>query len=184
MPTITFDKALEKQSFNFARWKTHNDWVEQIRIDKRLNQIISCSNDENNAVVIGCVLPFTDINTLGQFTNETGESEPVVAGNDESNEINKNWQTTSTVSNMSTPAVVNSQPVVNHPAPEVKKPAVSIANQQPQIANSSSYILDAFSAVKRRPHANETVFKINKGVKTFDFSFEKNLLITGGRILV
>ena len=26
----------------------------------------------------------------------------------------------------------------------------------------------------------ETIFKINKGVKVFDFSFEKNLLITGG----
>jgi hypothetical protein len=26
--------------------------------------------------------------------------------------------------------------------------------------------------LKRRPDGNETVFKVNKGVKTFDFSFE------------
>ena len=53
MPTISFEKAVEKQSFLNTKWKTHNDWIEQIKIDKRLNQIISCSNDENNAVVIG-----------------------------------------------------------------------------------------------------------------------------------
>jgi hypothetical protein len=35
--------------------------------------------------------------------------------------------------------------------------------------------------VKRRAEMNESVFRVNKGVKTFDFSFEKNLLITGGK---
>ncbi len=40
--------------------------------------------------------------------------------------------------------------------------------------------LDALKYLKRRPEINETVFRINKGCKTFDFSFEKNLLITGG----
>ena len=47
--------------------------------------------------------------------------------------------------------------------------------------NSTNFIVSSSSLnVKRRPEINETVFKVNKGVKTFDFSFEKNLLITGG----
>lgn len=67
MPTIHLEKALEvddvkdikeknqnvKPKIIYVRWKTHNDWVEQIRIDQRLNQIISCSNDETNALIIG-----------------------------------------------------------------------------------------------------------------------------------
>ena len=51
MPSVNLDKALEK--VKLVRWKAHDDWVEQLVIDKRLNQIISCSNDENHAVIIG-----------------------------------------------------------------------------------------------------------------------------------
>lgn len=54
MPSVHLDKALEK--IKYTRWKAHNDWVEQMTIDKRLNQIISCSNDENHAVIIGIFL--------------------------------------------------------------------------------------------------------------------------------
>ena len=53
MPSVQLDKALESSTVKYNRWKTHHDWIEQIRIDRRLNQIISCSNDENYAVVIG-----------------------------------------------------------------------------------------------------------------------------------
>jgi hypothetical protein len=41
---------------------------------------------------------------------------------------------------------------------------------------------DSIKFTKRRPEINETVFRINKGCKTFDFSFEKNILITGGKL--
>lgn len=51
MPSVNLDKALEK--VRLVRWKAHDDWVEHITIDKRLNQIISCSNDEYHAVIIG-----------------------------------------------------------------------------------------------------------------------------------
>lgn len=33
----------------------------------------------------------------------------------------------------------------------------------------------------RRQDADHTVFKIYKGVKTFDFSSEKNVIVTGGK---
>ena len=51
MPSVNLDKALEK--IKLVRWKAHDDWIEHITIDKRLNQIISCSNDEHHAVIIG-----------------------------------------------------------------------------------------------------------------------------------
>ena len=34
---------------------------------------------------------------------------------------------------------------------------------------------------RRRQDADQTVFKIYKGVKTFDFSREKNVIVTGGK---
>lgn len=52
--------------------------------------------------------------------------------------------------------------------------------QGQQTINANGSINSLSVNVKRRPEINETVFKVNKGVKTFDFSFEKNLLITGG----
>lgn len=138
MPSIQLDKALESPHVKYTRWKTHDDWVEQIVIDRRLNQIISCSNDEQNAVVIGCISPSTDIS-----------------------------------SNHGTPASAHHHD--GHGARTIS--AVSPNNQ----FNSTNFIVSSSSLnVKRRPEINETVFKVNKGVKTFDFSFEKNLLITGG----
>ena len=51
MPSVNFEKAM--LYLIYTKWKTHNDWVEQIKIEKRLNQVISCSNDEKYSVVIG-----------------------------------------------------------------------------------------------------------------------------------
>lgn len=38
-------------------------------------------------------------------------------------------------------------------------------------------------SIKRRLPADETVFKIYKGVKTFDFNKTKNVLATGGKLV-
>lgn len=35
---------------------------------------------------------------------------------------------------------------------------------------------------RRRHDADQTVFRIYKGVKTFDYSREKNVIVTGGKI--
>lgn len=43
----------------------------------------------------------------------------------------------------------------------------------------SNYIMG--SQPKRRSDSDQTVFKIYKGVKTFDFSKQKNLIVTGGK---
>ena len=34
---------------------------------------------------------------------------------------------------------------------------------------------------RRRQDADQTIFRIYKGVKTFDFSREKNVIVTGGK---
>ena len=38
----------------------------------------------------------------------------------------------------------------------------------------------AYANVKPRLEADQTVFKVYKGVKTFHFSKDKNVLVTGG----
>lgn len=36
---------------------------------------------------------------------------------------------------------------------------------------------------RRRMDSDQTVFKVYKGVKTFDFCKEKNIIVTGGNII-
>ena len=76
MPGIHLTKALESKTITFIRWKVHNDWVEQIRIELRISQVITCSNDEANALVIGCILPSTEITGTipGTATNNVPNS--------------------------------------------------------------------------------------------------------------
>lgn len=37
---------------------------------------------------------------------------------------------------------------------------------------------------RRRMDTDQTVFKVYKGVKTFDFCKEKNVIVTGGKIIL
>ena len=225
MPTIHLDKALESSLLKSYRWKSHNDWVEQIRIDRRLNQIISCSNDENYAVIIGCILPTTDIsshipqtggavastqnmnqtegNQSNQQPNQTinnqnpSNNDPNMSQQQQQQSINQNV-------NNQTSAATNTNNFLNTSlnasmSDQQNKRLSNTTNQgnaqnrattpqqhkqekQDQQSQSVQHIgsVGKSNELKRRPEYNETVFKVNKGVKTFDFSFEKNLLITGG----
>lgn len=145
MPSIQLDKARESPLIEYIRWKTHNDWIEQIRIDRRLGQIISCSNDPQYSLVIGCISQ----SGLGDTKNA---AQPSTA---DSNGLNN--------------SMMKSDPRDNQ-----NRNNSQSADQNPNAVVVSSSSLN----VKRR--RNETVFKVPKGVKVFDFSFEKNLLITGG----
>ncbi len=148
MPVIHLYKALESDTIKYIRWKSHNDWVEHIRIEQRLNQIISCSNDEHNALIIGCIIPSTEIDS-----NNAGT-------------VNSHNVSTSSHPAAESPFVVG----------DSRKQSVQPYHQQ-QTQNAQNNA----GVVRRRQENNETVFKIYKGVKTFDFSTEKNLLITGGK---
>jgi hypothetical protein len=227
MPTIHLDKALESSLLKSYRWKSHNDWVEQIRIDRRLNQIISCSNDENYAVIIGCILPTTDISShfpqggapviSTQSMNpasEAGQSnqQPNQANNQNpANDSNMSQQQQQSINqnvNNQTSTMTNANNFLNTSlnasmSDQHNKRLSNTTNQtiaqnrattpqqhdkhklekQDQQLQSVQHIgsIGRVNELKRRPESNETVFKVNKGVKTFDFSFEKNLLITGGK---
>lgn len=161
------------------RWKAHNDWVEQITIDRRLNQIISCSNDEHNAVIIGCILPSTDINSHLQAIEKQNAALAQNAEQKESKESTSNQSENTNFLNTSFDASNKRNSTVGNTA-RISTPKQHI--QEPQTQNSASNMTMSSNSrdVKRRPEVNETVFKVNKGVKTFDFSFEKNILITGG----
>ena len=37
---------------------------------------------------------------------------------------------------------------------------------------------------RRRLETDQTVFRVYKGVKTFDFCKEKNVIVTGGKMLI
>lgn len=72
IPTITFDRFLDSFKCDYVRWKVHQEWIgkrknensinlfclsylECISYNPRLNQIISCSNEQQTALVIGCI---------------------------------------------------------------------------------------------------------------------------------
>jgi hypothetical protein len=86
------------------------------------------------------------------------------------NQLNvKNWQTNSSTSTQLSNNAQQQQHNISHTEKQ----------HQPHQQNYSNNF-----TITRRPYINETVFRIYKGCKTFDFSFEKNLLITGGIFLV
>jgi len=119
-------------------------------------------------------MPSTDVN-IPLITNNSGSNvQPA-----DVNVTNASSQQVSSNANLSSTGLSTSFDGTN------KRPSVlSGTNMQTQNAPTSANSQNseaAKKAAKRRSEANETVFKISKGVKTFDFSFEKNLLITGGK---
>jgi hypothetical protein len=201
MPGIHLTKALESKTITYIRWKVHNDWVEQIRIELRISQVITCSNDEANALVIGCILPSTEISGTTPGTATTNNVLPNSAATQNSanthplnnnNVPNSAMSHTDNYSNITSNTHQNNKNETNTvtvtlPASAATQDTRKTA-QNYQSANalvqSSTMVTSSSSSdkVKRRPlNSNETVFIVNKGVKTFDFSMEKNLLITGGK---
>lgn len=71
--TVSFHRFLENYKCDYVRWQVHREWIgeknrrekhkfirsiiflEHIYYNARLNQVISCSNDQQTAVVIGCI---------------------------------------------------------------------------------------------------------------------------------
>ncbi len=168
MPVIHLYKALESTTIKYIRWKSHNDWVEHVRIEQRLNQIISCSNDEQNALIIGCIIPSTEIDS-----NNLAKSQIFASTN--------NPTTSSQMTESSQQSGLIAEP--RESRKQSLQPGQLAAGQQPQHQQTMQPASNTTNAgvVKRRQENNETVFKIYKGVKVFDFSAEKNLLITGGK---
>ncbi len=163
MPSIQLDKARESNLIEFIRWKAHSDWVEQIKIDRRLNQIISCSNDQQYALVIGCI-----------SQSEASLQQAAATGNKDVPQISDSTATGTT--NKVSGEVQNSAIANTGTGNASSGGAVFKTVNQ---GSSANHVSSSSLGVSRR--REETIFRIHKGVKVFDFSFEKNLLITGGK---
>ncbi|XP_075330688.1 cilia- and flagella-associated protein 337 [Odontesthes bonariensis] len=71
IPNIAIDNAVLSPHVTFVRWKVHCDWVTQAKYFHSFQAIVSSSNEESSSVVIGCVLPLTDLKQQLTEINET-----------------------------------------------------------------------------------------------------------------
>ncbi|XP_063807759.1 WD repeat-containing protein on Y chromosome-like isoform X2 [Pseudophryne corroboree] len=61
MPSIGIDNAVLSPNVSLIRWKVHEDWVTQMKYYDSIKAVISASNDESTALVIGCTVGKTNI---------------------------------------------------------------------------------------------------------------------------
>lgn len=51
--SVTLEKVAHSPLTQFLRWKVHDDWVADLRYYDEIRSVMSCSNHENTALVIG-----------------------------------------------------------------------------------------------------------------------------------
>ncbi|OCT97088.1 WD repeat-containing protein 64 [Xenopus laevis] len=119
IPSVSMDIIESVGHVKYIRWKVHNDWVTQIRYVHTIDSIISSSNDDYTALVIGCV------------------------------EGTKNMQK-------------RLKDLMDSSSTRSKRSMLS-GNVPP-----------------KRNISDESLFKVKRGVKAFDFCKEGNILVTGG----
>ncbi|XP_071379688.1 cilia- and flagella-associated protein 337 [Centroberyx affinis] len=71
MPNIGIDNAVLSPNVTYIRWKVHQDWVTQARYFQSIRAVVSTSNEEASALVIGCVLPSTNLEQQLKEIRET-----------------------------------------------------------------------------------------------------------------
>ncbi|XP_067889622.1 cilia- and flagella-associated protein 337 isoform X1 [Heterodontus francisci] len=120
LPTISIENAALSPNVTCIRWKVHEDWVTQMKYYDSIGAIISSSNHEATALVIGCTTGTTNLEK-------------------QMKELKECWKEGKGIKCHSTPGV-------------------------PQ----------------KRLECDQSVFRVHKGVKTFDFCKKSNLIVTGG----
>ncbi|XP_071951711.1 cilia- and flagella-associated protein 337-like [Antedon mediterranea] len=123
--SVTLEKVAHSPLTKFLRWKVHNDWVAEVRYYDEIRMIISCSNNENTALVIGNTVGSTHVESQLREIREMTKS------------------------------------------PDTAERKAKIAQQN-------------YAQARRHLDNDQLVFRIHKGVKTFDFSKKKNVIVTGG----
>ncbi|XP_044129473.1 WD repeat-containing protein 64-like isoform X1 [Bufo gargarizans] len=119
IPSIAIDNISELKNVRYIRWKVHNDWVTQIRYVHSIESIISSSNDDYTALIIGCVEGTKNLQKRLKDLMESG----------------------------------------------------SMRSKRSMLAGN---------VPPKRDISDESLFRVKRGVKTFDFSKEANILVTGG----
>ncbi|XP_061917851.1 WD repeat-containing protein 64 [Entelurus aequoreus] len=61
MPSVAIGTAVLSPNITFVRWKVHQDWVTRAKYLPCLKAVISSSSEETSSLVIGCVLPQTNV---------------------------------------------------------------------------------------------------------------------------
>ncbi|KAK3531893.1 hypothetical protein QTP70_034402 [Hemibagrus guttatus] len=61
VPSIDIDYAVQSPNVTYIRWKVHQDWVTELKYIKSIPAIVSTSNHEDSALVIGCIRPSTNV---------------------------------------------------------------------------------------------------------------------------
>ncbi|XP_029458508.1 WD repeat-containing protein 64-like isoform X2 [Rhinatrema bivittatum] len=61
MPNISIDNAVLYPNVTYVRWKVHEDWVTQLKYYDSIGAVISASNHEPTALVIGCTVGTTNV---------------------------------------------------------------------------------------------------------------------------
>ncbi|XP_072548045.1 cilia- and flagella-associated protein 337 [Salminus brasiliensis] len=61
VPSIGIDHAVQSPNMTYIRWKVHQDWVTKVKFFQSFPAVVSTSNHEASALVIGCILPSTNI---------------------------------------------------------------------------------------------------------------------------
>ncbi|XP_044925556.1 WD repeat-containing protein 64-like isoform X2 [Mustela putorius furo] len=61
MPNISINHAVISPNVNYIRWKVHGDWVTQLNYYDSIKAVISSSNHEPTALVIGCTTGTTNV---------------------------------------------------------------------------------------------------------------------------
>ncbi|XP_048453872.1 WD repeat-containing protein on Y chromosome-like [Rhincodon typus] len=120
LPTISIENSFLSPNVTCIRWKVHEDWVTQMKYYDAIGSIISSSNHEATALVIGCTTGTTNLEK-------------------QMKELKECWK--------------EGKGIKSHSAPGI-----------PQ----------------KRLECDQSVFRVHKGVKTFDFCKKNNLLVTGG----
>ncbi|XP_078402252.1 cilia- and flagella-associated protein 337 [Cetorhinus maximus] len=120
LPTISIENSILSPNVTCIRWKVHEDWVTQMKYYDSIGAIISSSNHEASALVIGCTTGTTNLEK-------------------QMKELKECWKEGKSIKCHSTPGV-------------------------PQ----------------KRLECDQSVFRVHKGVKTFDFCKKNNLIVTGG----
>ncbi|MBN3297524.1 WDR49 protein, partial [Amia calva] len=72
VPNIGIDNAVLSPNFTYIRWKVHEDWVTQVKYYDNIRAVISTSNQESSALVIGCTVPTTNIEQQMKELKEAG----------------------------------------------------------------------------------------------------------------
>ncbi|CAF0881212.1 unnamed protein product [Didymodactylos carnosus] len=189
--TVAFEKFLDNYRCDYIRWQVHKEWIEHICFDSRLNQIISCSNDQYTAVVIGCIRASTSSEI--QLRENKGTSSTIGFNATSKSSLRSKSADLKRLRRRSRANVTitesESADEDNQQLHQKKRDSTTSfytqwtqdsSTKQQQQSKSKLSSKQLLNHVQFRCDSDQTVFKVYKGVKTFDISVEKNVLVTGG----